>query len=377
MGFSTDAIHAGQIPDPTTGAVITPIYQTSTYSQEALGKHKGYTYGRGHNLTRKALESNIAALEKGKYGIAYSSGVAAAHALMSLVKQGDHVIVSNNVYGGTYRLYELNMKEYGIEYSWVDASDVNNIEAAVKSNTKMVYVETPTNPMLNLTDLEGTAKICKKHNLISVVDNTFMSPYFQNPLSFGCDIVLHSETKYINGHSDVIGGILVTSDDKIHSRLRYIQNAIGSIPSPFDCWLVLRSTKTLAVRMEQHEHNAMQFVNFLLNSKVAKKIYYPGLTTHPQHELAKKQMRGFGGMISADFGDFETAKKILNNVKIFTLGESLGGVESLIGHPATMTHSSVPKEERDKMGITDSLIRFSIGLEDVEDLIQDVQNAMR
>ena len=377
MGFSTDAIHAGQIPDPTTGAVITPIYQTSTYSQEALGKHKGYTYGRGHNLTRKALESNIAALEKGKYGIAFSSGVAAAHALMSLVKQGDHVIVSNNVYGGTYRLYELNMKEYGIEYSWVDAADVNNIEAAVKSNTKMVYVETPTNPMLNLTDLEGTAKICKKHNLIGVVDNTFMSPYFQNPLSFGCDIVLHSETKYINGHSDVIGGILVTSDDKIHSRLRYIQNAIGSIPSPFDCWLILRSTKTLAVRMERHEHNAMQFVNFLLSSNAAKKIYYPGLTTHPQHELAKKQMRGFGGMISADFGDFETAKKILNNVKIFTLGESLGGVESLIGHPATMTHSSVPKEERDKMGITDSLIRFSIGLEDVEDLIQDVQNAMR
>lgn len=377
MGFSTDAIHAGQIPDPTTGAVITPIYQTSTYSQEALGKHKGYTYGRGHNLTRKALESNIAALEKGKFGIAFSSGVAAAHALMSLVKQGDHVIVSNNVYGGTYRLYELNMKEYGIEYSWVDASDVNNIEAAVKSNTKMVYVETPTNPMLNLTDLEGTAKICKKHKLICVVDNTFMSPYFQNPLSFGCDIVLHSETKYINGHSDVIGGILVTSDDKIHSRLRYIQNAIGSIPAPFDCWLILRSTKTLAVRMERHEHNAMQFVNFLLSSNAAKKIYYPGLTTHPQHELAKKQMRGFGGMISADFGDFETAKKILNNVKIFTLGESLGGVESLIGHPATMTHSSVPKEERDKMGITDSLIRFSIGLEDVEDLIQDVQNAMR
>lgn len=377
MGFSTDAIHAGQMPDPTTGAVITPIYQTSTYSQEALGKHKGYTYGRGHNLTRKALEANIAALEKGKYGLAFSSGVAAAHALMSLVKQGDHVIVSNNVYGGTYRLYELNMKDYGIEFSWVDATDVKNIEAAVKSNTKMVYVETPTNPMLNLTDLESTANICKQHNLISVVDNTFMSPYFQNPLSFGCDIVLHSETKYINGHSDVIGGILITSDEKIHSRLRYIQNAIGSIPSPFDCWLVLRSTKTLAVRMERHEQNAKKFVNFLSNSQATKKIYYPGLPAHPQHELAKKQMRGFGGMISADFGDFKIAKKILNNVKIFTLGESLGGVESLIGHPATMTHSSVPKEERDKMGITDSLIRFSIGLEDIEDLIQDVQNAMR
>jgi cystathionine beta-lyase/cystathionine gamma-synthase len=377
MGFSTDAIHAGQIPDPTTGAVITPIYQTSTYAQEALGKHKGYTYGRGHNLTRKALEANIAALEKGKYGLAFSSGVAAAHALMSLVKQGDHVIVSNNVYGGTYRLYELNMKDYGIDFSWVDTTDVRNIESAIKPNTKMVFVETPTNPMLNLTDLESTANICKQHNLISVVDNTFMSPYFQNPLSFGCDIVLHSETKYINGHSDVIGGILITSDEKIHSRLRYIQNAIGSIPSPFDCWLILRSTKTLAVRMERHEHNAKKFVDFLSSSQAAKRIFYPGLPAHPQHDLAKKQMRGFGGMISADFGDFEIAKKILNNVKIFTLGESLGGVESLIGHPATMTHSAVPKEERDKMGITDSLIRFSIGLEDVEDLIQDVQNAMK
>ncbi len=377
MGFSTDAIHAGQTPDPTTGAVITPIYQTSTYAQEALGKNKGFTYGRTHNLTRSALESNIAALEKGKYGIVFSSGLAATHALMTLVKNGDHVIVSNNVYGGTYRLYELNLKDYGIDFSWVDTTNIKNIEAAIKPNTKMVFVETPTNPMLQLTDLEGVVKICKGNNLISITDNTFMSPYFQNPLMFGCDIVLHSQTKYINGHSDVISGILVTNDEKIHSRLRYVQNAFGSIPSPFDCWLILRSTKTLAVRMERHDYNARQFANFLVSSKVAKKVYYPGLVSHPQHDLAKKQMRGFGGMISADFGDIETAKKILNNVKIFTLGESLGGVESLISHPATMTHSSVPQVEREKMGLTDSLVRFSVGLEDIDDLIQDIKNALK
>lgn len=377
MGFSTDAIHAGQIPDPTTGAVITPIYQTSTYAQEALGKNKGFEYGRTHNLTRSSLEANIAALEKGKHGIAFSSGLAATHALMSLVKSGDHVIVSDNVYGGTYRLYELNMKDYGIDFSWVDTSDINNIEIAIKPNTKMVFIETPTNPMLNLTDLEATAKICKKYNLISIVDNTFMSPYFQNPLTFNCDIVLHSQTKYINGHSDVIGGILITNDDVIHSRLRYIQNAIGSVPSPFDCWLILRSTKTLAVRMERHNYNAQQFTNYLMNSGIAKKVYYPGLASHPQHELAKKQMRGFGGMISADFGNIETAKKILNNVKIFTLAESLGGVESLISHPASMTHASIPIEDREKMGITNSLIRFSIGLEDIEDLIDDIKNTLK
>jgi cystathionine gamma-lyase len=250
MGFSTDAIHAGQSPDLATGAVITPIYQTSTYAQEELGKHKGFEYGRTHNLTRAALEANVAALEKGKFGIAFASGLAATHALTSLVKAGDHVIVSDNVYGGTYRLFELVMKDYGLEFSWVNTSDLSNIEKAIKSNTKMVFLETPTNPMLNITDLKGAAEICKKNNLICIVDNTFMSPYFQNPLTLGCDIVLHSQTKYINGHSDVIGGIIVTSDDKLHERLRYIQNAIGAVPSPFDCWLILRSTKTLAVRME-------------------------------------------------------------------------------------------------------------------------------
>jgi len=376
MGFSTDAIHAGQIPDPTTGAVITPIYQTSTYAQYELGKSTGFEYGRTHNFTRQALEKNVATLEKGKYGIAFASGLAATHALMSLVKAGDHIVISNNVYGGTYRLYELNMKNYGLDFSWVDTTNLINIENAIRQNTKMIFVETPTNPMLNITDLKGVADIARKNNLISVCDNTFMSPYFQNPLTFGIDIVLHSTTKYLNGHSDVIGGILVTSDEKIHERLRYIQNAAGGVPSPFDCWLVLRSTKTLAVRMKQHEANAIEFARFLEQSGFANRVIYPGLESHPQHELAMKQMRGFGGMVSADFGTIERAKKVLNGVKIFTLAESLGGVESLICHPASMTHASVPKDERDKMGLTDSLVRFSVGIEDVEDLIEDVKQAI-
>jgi cystathionine beta-lyase/cystathionine gamma-synthase len=377
MGFSTDAIHAGQIPDPTTGAVITPIYQTSTYAQHKLGKSTGFEYGRTHNLTRQALEKNIAVLEKGKYGIAFASGLAATHALMSLVKAGDHIIMSSNVYGGTYRLYELNMTNYGVEFSWVDTSNISNIESEIRKNTKMIFVETPTNPILILTDLKKVSEIAKKNNLISVCDNTFMSPYFQNPLTFGIDIVLHSTTKYLNGHSDIIGGILVTSNNKYHERLRYIQNAAGGVPSPFDCWLVLRSTKTLAVRMKQHEENAKAFADFLSKSGAAKKVIYPGLKEHPQHKLANKQMRGFGGMVSVDFGSIEKAKTVLNNVKIFTLAESLGGVESLICHPASMTHASVPKDEREKMGLTDSLVRFSLGIEDIEDLIEDVKNTLK
>jgi cystathionine beta-lyase/cystathionine gamma-synthase len=375
MGFSTDAIHAGQTADPTTGAVITPLYQTSTYKQDELGKHKGYEYGRTQNLTREALEKNIAALEKGKYGIAFASGLAATHALMSLVKAGDHIIVSNNVYGGTYRLFEQNLTAFGLQYSWVDTSDLKNIENAIKDNTRLIFVETPTNPMLVLTDLNGVAKIANKNNLLTVCDNTFMSPYFQNPLDWGIDIVLHSTTKYINGHSDVIGGMIVTSDEKVHERIRYIQNATGGIPSPFDCWLVLRATKTLAVRMKQHDENARIFADWFVKSGMAEKVMYPGLKDNPQYELAKKQMRGFGGMVSADFGTLERAKKVLNNVKIFTLAESLGGVESLICHPASMTHASVPKEEREKFGLTDSLVRFSVGIEDVEDLIEDVEKA--
>ncbi|MFZ2324011.1 MAG: PLP-dependent aspartate aminotransferase family protein [Ignavibacteriaceae bacterium] len=376
MGFSTEAIHAGQIPDPTTGAVITPIYQTSTYAQQELGKNTGFEYGRTHNLTRQALEKNIAVLEKGKHGIAFASGLAATHALMSLVKAGDHIVMSDNIYGGTYRLYESFMKNYGLDFSWVDSIDLKNMEKAIRPNTKMIFVETPTNPMLNLTDLKSVAEIAKRYNLISVCDNTFMSPYFQNPLTFGIDIVLHSTTKYLNGHSDVIGGMLVTSDDDIYKRLRYTQNAVGAVPSPFDCWLVLRSTKTLAVRMKQHEENAKTFAKFLNDSGFAKKVIYPGLENHPQYELAKKQMRGFGGMVSADFGDLETAKKVLNKTKIFTLAESLGGVESLIAHPYTMSHGSMPKEEKEKIGVTESLVRFSVGIEDVEDLIADVEEVL-
>jgi len=377
MGFSTDAIHAGQKPDEVTGAVITPIYQTSTYAQEELGKNKGYEYGRTHNLTRASLEVNVATLEKGKYGIAFSSGLAATNALTALLKAGDHVIVSSNVYGGTYRLFELIMKDFGLDFSWVDTSDASNIEKAIRKNTKMIFVETPTNPMLILTDLEAVVKIAKENKLISVVDNTFMSPYFQNPLTFGIDIVLHSQTKYINGHSDVIGGILITNDSKIHDRMRYVQNAVGSVPSPFDCWLILRSTKTLAVRMERHNSNAMRIAKHLEKSSYVKKVYYPGLESHPQHSLAKKQMSGFGGMISVELGDVELAKKLLKNVKIFILGESLGGVESLISHPASMTHASVPKAEREKYGFTDSLVRFSVGIEDVEDLIEDIEQAIK
>jgi cystathionine beta-lyase/cystathionine gamma-synthase len=377
MGFSTDAIHAGQNPDSVTGAVITPVYLTSTYAQEELGKHKGYEYGRTQNLTREALEKNIAALEKGKYGIAFASGLAATHALMSLLKAGDHVLISNNVYGGTYRLYEQNLTDYGLQYSWIDTSDLKNVESAIKQNTKLIFVETPTNPMLVLTDLKGISEIAKANKLISVCDNTFMSPYFQNPLDWRIDIVLHSTTKYINGHSDAIGGMIVTSNEKYHQRLRYIQNAAGGIPSPFDCWLVLRATKTLAVRMKQHNENAITFADWLIKTGTAKKVIYPGLKNHPQHEIAIKQMRGFGGMVSADFGSIEEAKKVLNGVKVFTLAESLGGVESLICHPASMTHASVPKEEREKFGLTESLVRFSVGIEDVEDLIVDVENALR
>lgn len=375
MGFSTDAVHAGQKPDPLTGAVITPLYLTSTYAQEELGKNKGYEYGRTHNYTRAALEQNIAALEKGKYGIAFASGLAAEHALMSLLKQGDHVICSNNVYGGTYRLFELNMTNYGVTFSWVDTSGIRNIRNAIKENTKMVFIESPTNPILSLTDIKAAADLCNEHSLILVCDNTFMSPYFQNPLTLGADIVLHSTTKYLNGHSDVIGGLIVTSNDKMHERLRNIQNAAGGIPSPFDCWLILRSTKTLAVRMERHNRNGIELANWLQDWGKAVKVYYPGLPNHPQHELAKKQMRGFGGMISADFGSLENARRILKNVKVFTLGESLGGVESLISHPATMTHGSIPREERERLGVTDGLVRFSAGIEDIEDLINDISEA--
>lgn len=377
MGFSTDAIHSGQIPDPTTGAVITPIYQTSTYAQEELGVHKGYEYGRTHNLTREALEKNVAALEHARYGIAFASGLAAIHALMSLVKAGDHIIATNNIYGGTYRLFEKIMRNYGIDYSWVDMSSLDNIAAEIRENTRLVFIETPTNPMLTLIDLKAVSSLCREKGLISIVDNTFMSPYFQKPLDLGCDIVIHSTTKYINGHSDVIGGMLLMNDDEIYKKLKFVQNAAGAVPSPFDCWLVLRSTKTLAVRMERHNQNALALARHLEESGLMQKVIYPGLQSHPQHELAKKQMTGFGGIITIDTGDMEKTKRLLKNVSVFTLAESLGGVESLICHPASMTHASVPKEVRAAFGLADTMVRLSVGLEDIEDLIEDIERSVK
>ncbi|MEN8191907.1 MAG: PLP-dependent aspartate aminotransferase family protein [Bacteroidota bacterium] len=377
MGFSTDAIHAGQSPDPTTGAVMTPIYMTTTYAQPELGLNKGYEYGRTNNLTREALENNIAVLEKGKYGIAFSSGVAAVHSLMGLLKPGDHVIASKHIYGGTYKVFENFISNYGIEFSWVDMSSIENIEPVIKTSTKLVFMETPSNPLLKLTDLKAGAEICNKHDLISVADNTFMTPYFQRPIELGVDIVIHSSTKYLNGHSDVIGGIVVTNNEEYHQRLRFMQKSLGAVPSPFDCWLTLRSTKTLAVRMEKHNQNSIAVAKYLKDKNYIKKIYYPGLLEHPQHELAKRQMSGFGGIVTVDFGDINIAKKLFKNTKIFELAESLGGVESLLNHSATMTHASVPEKERLEMGITDSLVRISVGIEDVEDLISDIENAIK
>ncbi len=377
MGFSTDAIHAGQSPDPTTGAVMTPIYMTSTYAQPELGVNKGYSYGRTNNLTREALEKNIASLEKGKYGIAFSSGISAIHSLMGLLKPGDHIIASKYIYGGTYKVFENFMTNFGIEFSWVDMRKIENIESAIKKNTKLVFMETPSNPLLILTDLKIGSEICKKYDLISVADNTFMTPYFQQPIELGVDIVIHSTTKYLNGHSDVIGGIVITNNKEHDKKLRFMQRSIGAVPSPFDCWLTLRATKTLAVRMEQHDINALVIADYLKDKSYIKKIYYPGLPEHPQHVLAKRQMSGFGGIVTADFGDINVVKKLFKNTQIFELAESLGGVESLLNHSATMTHASVPEEERLSMGITDSLVRISVGIEDVEDLINDIDSAIR
>ena len=383
MGFSTDAIHAGQKPDPSTGAVTLPIYQTSTYVQPELGKPiDGHDYARVKNPTRTAVEANIAALEQGKYGIAFSSGMATVTALTGFLKAGDHVIVGNNTYGGVYRYFELMIRDFDVDFSWIDTSNVKNLKSEIRDNTRMLYIETPTNPMLTLTDIKATSEISKENDIIFVVDNTFMSPYFQRPLTLGADIVSHSTTKYLAGHSDLINGILVTNDEKLNERLKFVQKTAGSIPSPFDCWLLLRSTKTLSLRMRQHDANARAIAKWLEEKNDIASVHYPGLESHPQHELAKRQQLdpdgnpGFSGMISLDVGSFEKAKKVLDNVKIFSLAESLGGVESLIGHPATQTHASVPKEEREKLGITDGLIRLSVGVEDVEDLIADLDRAM-
>jgi len=376
MKFATKQIHAGQHPEETTGAVITPIFQTSTYSNEKLGETKGFDYGRTINPTRSALQNNLAALENGKYGFCFSSGMAAVQAVITLFKPGDHIICTDNVYGGTYRLFEQIIKNYGLEFSYVNTSDINETKKAIKNNTKFIYVETPTNPMLNITDLSSLNSLAKEKKILTCVDNTFMSPYFQNPLDFGVDIVLHSSTKYINGHSDVIGGCLITSDDKIAEQLKFIQNSAGAVPAPFDCWLIMRSTKTLAQRMKAHNENAVAICRTLEKDKRISKIYYPGSESHPQFELAKKQMRGSGGIISIELGSYDKAVAFCNGLKIFQIAESLGGVESLVCHPVSMTHGSVPKELRDKFGLTDGLVRLSVGIEDGEDLMEDINNAL-
>jgi cystathionine beta-lyase/cystathionine gamma-synthase len=376
MGFATTAIHAGNEPDTATGAVSVPIYQTSTYAQEALGKHKGYEYARTQNPTRAALEKNIAALENARFGYAFASGMAAIDTTMRLVKSGDHVILGNNTYGGTYRLFSRILTNYGIEFDVADTSNVPDLEKFFKRNTKMVFVETPTNPVMTVSDLAAVSELAHANGAKVVCDNTFLSPYFQNPIDFGVDIVVHSTTKYLNGHSDSVGGFVALNDERDADWIQFVQNSVGAILSPFDSFLVLRGTKTLAVRMEAHDKNGRLVANFLAEHPSVLKVYYPGLVSHPQHELAKRQQRGFGGMVAFETGSLENAKKVLEGVKLCTLGESLGGVESLISHPATMTHASVPQEARNELGITDGLVRISVGIEDAEDIISDLDQAL-
>lgn len=377
MGFATNAIHVGQEPDPTTGAIIVPIYQTSTYVQEALGKHKGYEYARTQNPTRSALEKNLAALEGGVGGVAFSSGMAAINAVFSLLKAGDHIIVSFPVYGGVYRLLRQVLAKFGLEADFVDTSSMEAIRKAARPQTRMLHVETPTNPVMTLTDLEASSEIAKENGWMLVVDNTFMSPYLQRPFEFGAELIVHSTTKFLNGHSDSVGGAVIANSAELVERLRFLQNAAGAILSPFDAWLVLRGVKTLALRMEQHNKNGMMVADHLIKHPKVKKVNYPGLASHPQHRLAKRQMKGFGAMISFDLGSLEAARQVLNHVRLCSLGESLGGVETLISHPATMTHASMPAEDRHRMGVTDGLVRISVGIEDVEDIIDDLDQALK
>ena len=377
MGFSTVAIHAGNEPDPVTGAVSVPIYQTSTYKQEALGKPTGgYEYARTQNPTRTALEKNIAALEGARFGFAFASGMSAIDTVLKLVKAGEHVVLGDNTYGGTFRLFSKILVNYGVEFDLADTTDISNLERAFKPNTKMVFVETPTNPVMSVTDLKAVSDLAHANGAKVVCDNTFMSPYFQRPIEFGCDVVVHSTTKYLNGHSDSVGGFVALDDETDAEWIGFVQNGIGAILSPFDSFLVLRGTKTLAVRMEAHDKNGRVVANFLAEHPRVEKVYYPGLVSHPQHELAKRQQSGFGGMVAFETGSLANAKKVLEGVKLCTLGESLGGVESLISHPASMTHASVPVEKRDALGITDGLVRVSVGIEDVEDIIADLDQAL-
>lgn len=376
MGFATDAIHAGQEPDPATGAIIVPIYQTSTFVQEELGKHKGYEYARTANPTRTALERNLAALERGQFGFAFASGMAAINTLLTLFKAGDHFVAGHNLYGGTFRLFERVLKNFGLDFDYADTGRLEEVQRALRPKTRMIFIETPTNPVMEITDIAAAARLAHDHNVLLAVDNTFMSPYFQRPLELGADIVVHSTTKYLNGHSDGVGGAVILNNPELAERLKFLQNAAGAILGPFDCWLVLRGVKTLAVRMDKHNENGLAVAQHLAGHPKVKKVYYPGLPTHPQYKLAKKQMTGFGGMLAFETGSLDNARMVLKSVRLCALAESLGGVETLISHPATMTHASIPPEERQRIGITDGLVRISVGIEDLEDLIADLDQAL-
>jgi len=376
MGFSTDAIHKGQEADPATGAIIVPIYQTSTFVQEELGKHKGYEYARTSNPTRTALEKNLACLERGEFGYAFASGMAAINALMTLFKAGDHVVAGHDLYGGTFRLFERVLKDFGLTFSYADTTRPEEIKKAIRPETRLIYIETPTNPLMHITDIEAVSPLAEQAGIRMAVDNTFMSPYLQRPLELGADFVVHSTTKYLNGHSDGVGGAVILRDAALAERLKFIQNAAGAVLGPFDSWLVLRGVKTLALRMERHCQNGLAIAQYLQRHPKVKKVYYPGLASHPQHQLAQKQMRGYGGMLSFETGSLGSAKAVLKSVRLCSLAESLGGVETLISHPATMTHASVPPEQRQRLGITDGLVRISAGIEDVEDLIADLDQAL-
>ncbi|MCC6181394.1 MAG: cystathionine gamma-synthase [Bacteroidia bacterium] len=376
--FATKAIHAGADPDPSTGAIMTPIFQTSTYVQESPGTNKGYGYARGKNPTREALQKNIAALENGKHCVCFSSGMGATDAVMKLLSPGDEVITGDDLYGGTYRLFTKIFEKYGIKFHFVNLTDANNIKQYVNSKTKLIWAETPTNPTMQIIDIEACSKISKENNLILVVDNTFASPYLQNPLALGADIVMHSVTKYLGGHSDVVMGALITNDDKLHEQIYFILNSCGANPGPMDSFLVMRGIKTLHLRMERHCYNGRKIAEFLKSHPKIEKVYWPGFPEHPNHQIAKKQMRDFGGMISIVLkgANLEQTFKIASSFKVFSLAESLGGVESLVNHPATMTHASIPKEEREKSGVVENLLRLSVGVEDVDDLIDDLKQAL-
>jgi cystathionine beta-lyase/cystathionine gamma-synthase len=376
LGFATRAIHAGQQPDEPTGAIMTPIYQTSTYVQPALGKHKGFEYARTRNPTRDALEKNVAALEGARHGFAFASGLAATDVVLKLLSAGDHVVCGENVYGGTHRLMTHVYERLGLRFTFVDTRETDRIAAALTPATKLVFIETPTNPMMRLTDLAAVGALTRERGLLLGVDNTFASPVFQRPVEFGADLVMHSTTKYLNGHSDMVGGMLLTPHDDLAERLAFLQNAAGAVPGPMDCWLALRGTKTLSVRMRQHDASGRRIAEWLSTHKAVQRVYYPGLPSHPQHDLACRQMKGFGGMISLELGSLARARAVVERTKIFALAESLGGVESLIGHPASMTHASVPKAMREAMGLTDGLVRLSVGIEDVDDLITDLDQAL-